>query len=304
MSIKSIMRVFVNGVALKLMPEVQEEARKLGLPQSAVTLDNKRGETKVNCKVDVGRIIPEVPGFMPQFINYGLPAKKGTAVIVIDVRKEGKAETKVFIPRKCGEKTYLFFRNGVVFNLWDRSLEVFYLGAERKEEENGEKYWKPVFKPMLDRSLPPFVVTDQQMREYLLGELKGKVLDSHLVAVNELTLNPVLEKRVEKSNSHRDEQPNNGINIGSKDKLPGVVVATADPPPDNDSAEESASDNPADKGEMLSKEEKDRIADAERNLLKGKGDGSGKKGDGKEKKEQGSNKEYKLKKRKDQSQEA
>jgi len=227
MKLNSIYRVFVKGIARQLLPNVQEEARKLGLDEKVVALDANRQETRVDCNIKNGEVIPVVPGFMPQVINYGLPAVEGTAAVAIDTRKEGKLEIKVFKP----QHSFLFLRNGMVFNLWNRFLEVFYLGAEKRDEENGEKCWHPVYKPIFQCPVPSYIMSDSQMREYLRDKLKGKVLDDHLKALNELTLNPVIKK---KTVSHKDEMPNNGINIGakSKDDLPGVVVASADPPAD------------------------------------------------------------------------
>lgn len=236
MKLNSIFRVFVKGIVRELLPKVQEEARKLGLDNKAVALDANRKETRVDCNIKDGKIIPVVPGFMPQVINYGMPAREGTAAVAIDTRKEGKLEIKVFKP----QHSFLFFRNGMVFNLWNRLLEVFYLGAEK-----GEVYWHPVYKPMFQCSVPSYVMSDSQMREYLRDKLKGKVLDSHLKVLDELTLNPVIEK---KATFHQDKAPNHGIDISGKseDGLPGTVVASADPPPSTED-ESGAIDRKADR---------------------------------------------------------
>lgn len=224
MKLNSIFRVFVKGIVRQLLPKVQEEARKLGLDDKVVVLDANRQETRVDCNIRNGEVIPVVPGFMPQVINYGLPAVEGTAAVAIDTRKEGKLEIKVFKP----QHSFLFFRNGMVFNLWNRLLEVFYLGAEKKDEENGEKRWHPVYKPIFQCPVPSYVMSDSQMREYLRDKLKGKVLDDHLKVLDELTLNPVIEK---KSAFHQDKAPNNGVDISgrSQDGLPGTVVAQSEP---------------------------------------------------------------------------
>jgi hypothetical protein len=224
MQLNSIYRVFCKGLVRELLPKVQEVARKLGLDNKAVALDANRKETRVDCNIKDGKIIPVVPGFMPQVINYGMPAREGTAAVVIDVRQEGKLETRVFRP----QNSFLFLRNGMVFNLWERLLEVFYLGAEKKEE-NGEMCWHPVYKPMFQCSVPSYIMSDLQMREYLQDKLKGKVPDSHLRALNELTLNPVQQEK--KQFDRRDKAPNNGVDISGKsqDGLPGVSVAQSEP---------------------------------------------------------------------------
>jgi hypothetical protein len=71
-------------------------------------------------------------------------------------------------------------------------------------------------------------MSDSQMREYLRDKLKGKVLDGHLKLLDELTLNPVIEK---KAAFHQDKAPNNGVDISGKsqDGLPGTVVAQSEP---------------------------------------------------------------------------
>lgn len=224
MKLNSIYRVFCKGIVRQLLPKVQEDARKLGLDDKVVVLDANRQETRVDCNIRNGEVIPVVPGFMPQVINYGLPAVEGTAAVAIDIHKEGKLEIKVFKP----QHSFLFFRNGMVSNLWNHLFEMFYLGAEKKDEENGEKRWHTVYKPIFQCPVPSYIMSDSQMREYLRDKLKGKVLDGHLKLLDELTLNPVIEK---KAAFHKDKMPNNGVDISGKseDGLPGVVRAQSEP---------------------------------------------------------------------------
>jgi hypothetical protein len=225
MKLNSIYRVFCKGIVRQLLPKVQEDARKLGLDDKVVVLDANRQETRVDCNIRNGEVIPVVPGFMPQVINYGLPAVEGTAAVAIDIHKEGKLEIKVFKP----QHSFLFFRNGMVSNLWNHLFEMFYLGAEKKDEENGEKRWHTVYKPIFQCPVPSYIMSDSQMREYLRDKLKGKVLDGHLKLLDELTLNPA--KTEKKPAFHQDKAPNNGVDISGKseDGLPGVVRAQSEP---------------------------------------------------------------------------
>lgn len=209
MKMSSVYRVLVRGVAYLLLPNVQAKARELGLDARVVTLDANRQETRVNCDIRDGVIVPVVPNFMPRAISYGLPAKDGTAAVAIDLRRDGKMETRVFRPRN----SFLFFRSGMVFNLFQRVFEVFYLGAERMVEEKGE-CWHLVYKQILQYTLPCYIVSDAQMREHLRERLTGKVLESHLAALDELTLNPVIPTR-----ERRDQrQPNVGLSEGQQER--------------------------------------------------------------------------------------
>jgi len=181
----------VKGVVHAILSGLQEAARKCGRG-SEVMFDEKRGETKVNCTFVAGKIVPNVDGFVPQTISYGLPCLQGTAALVIDT-KEG---TKVFKPRMVGDRAFLFFRSAVVFNLWQRQLEVVYI-ASRSDVNDGQKEWFPVFQEIALYSVPSFITKDTDMREFLKKELATKLPYTHLGALDELTLNPTIPDRGE-----------------------------------------------------------------------------------------------------------
>ena len=182
-------RLFAKGVMHALLPELQETARKNG-KEREVTLDEKRGETRVGCRIIGGdKIVPNVGNFIPQTINYGLPCILGTASLVIDT----KEAVKVFKPRMVGDKAFLFFRNAVVFNLWHRQMEIAYVAAKLDVEEH---QWKLVFHELFVYTIPSFIMmNDVGMRGFLRKELRGKLPETYFGALDELTLNPTIPAR-------------------------------------------------------------------------------------------------------------
>jgi len=199
-------RLFAKGVMHSILSGLQEVARRAGRGNEVV-FDEKRNETKVNCSFVAGKIVPNVDGFVPQVISYGLPCIPGTAALVIDT-KDG---AKVFKPRSVGDKAFLFFRNAVVFNLWQRQLEVAYISS-RCDVIEGQRQWAVVFQEIVLYTIPSFVMSDAEMREFLRKELRSKLPESHLAALDELTLNPVVPNR-----EHHDRQPNVGLSVDQQE---------------------------------------------------------------------------------------
>jgi hypothetical protein len=197
--------------------------------------------------------------------------------VAIDIHKEGKLEIKVFKP----QHSFLFFRNGMVSNLWNHLFEVFYLGAEKKDEENGEKRWHTVYKPIFQCPVPSYIMSDSQMREYLRDKLKGKVLDGHLKLLDELTLNPVQQEK--KQSDRRDKAPNNGIDISAKseDGLPGRVAAKSEPGDENSEEPNDNANFGANATDVVNQNanqvDKDKGKNAHKNNKGGKSNGEGNK---------------------------
>lgn len=191
-------RLFAKGVMHALLPELQETARKNG-QEREVTLDEKRGETRVGCKIIGDKIVPNVDNFIPQAINFGLPCLPGTASLVI----ETKEAVKVFKPRMVGDKAFLFFRNAVVFNLWQRQLEVIYISARF---DAGENQWHLVLHEIFLYTIPSFIMmNDAGMREFLKKELRGKLPETYFGALDELTLNPTIPEREHRADPSQQE---------------------------------------------------------------------------------------------------
>lgn len=190
-------RLFAKGVMHALLPELQETARKIG-QEREVVLDQKRGETRVGCRIIGDKIVPNVDNFIPQAINFGLPCLPGTASLVI----ETKEAVKVFKPRMVGDKAFLFFRNAVVFNLWQRQLEVCYISARF---DTGESQWKLLLHEIFLYTIPSFIMmNDAGMREFLRKELRGKLPETYFGALDELTLNPMIPERAHADSSQQD----------------------------------------------------------------------------------------------------
>ena len=190
-------RLFAKGVMHALLPELQETARKNG-QEREVTLDEKRGETRVGCKIIGDKIVPNVDNFIPQAINFGLPCLPGTASLVI----ETKEAVKVFKPRMVGDKAFLFFRNAVVFNLWHRQVEIAYVAAKLDMEEH---QWKLIFHELFVYTIPSFIMmNDVGMRQFLRKELRGKLPETYFGALDELTLNPTIPERAHADSSQQE----------------------------------------------------------------------------------------------------
>ena len=191
-------RLFAKGIVHVLLPELQETARKIG-QEREVMLDQKRGETRVGCRIIGDKIVPNVGNFVPQAINYGLPCISGTAALVIDT-KEG---VKVFGPRMVGDKAFLFFKNAVIFNLWHRQVEIAYVAAKLDIEEH---QWKLIFHELFVYTIPSFIMmNDVGMRQFLRKELRGKLPETYFGALDELTLNPTIPEREHRADPSQQE---------------------------------------------------------------------------------------------------
>jgi len=190
---------------------------------------NERTFFETNISEEDRRISPvyaEAP--KPDWFQIQIPGLPNQLVAVVDNGKGPKVIDPILYKNKKGEdRAKLVIRNGIVVHSWYRKLRAVYFAVQFRE---GHPFLIVDERFVVD--VPTYVNGSAAVEDFLLKqEISGDL--AKVAAKLKLSLFDANARPRE----YKDEKSPNGLNISSKksDGLPGTVVASADPPTDDDS---------------------------------------------------------------------